>query len=159
MITPAAQTGSGTWWVCDEPWPTGKPTGIRYFPFQAADRSKIPANFNVDAGPFQTKAEATSYIDQHFTGHGGTGSGGSGPPQSEAGIPTLPNPLGFLGFLGEIGHWLGILVTALTDIHTYISLGWLLLGLLFLVAGIIWWQRENIGRAAALVAEGAAAGA
>ena len=54
-------------------------------------------------------------------------------------------PLGFLGGLTEIGHWLGVAVTDLTDIHMYISLGWLFLGFLLLLLGLYWWIRTSKG--------------
>jgi len=38
--------------------------------------------------------------------------------------------------LSEAGHWIGVLVAAITDPHLWISLGWLLLGIMLLIAGL-----------------------
>jgi hypothetical protein len=39
--------------------------------------------------------------------------------------------------LWSVGHWIGELVSHLTDIHMWISIGWLALGLLLLITGIM----------------------
>ena|SRR6478672_7748990 len=41
---------------------------------------------------------------------------------------------GLFGGLTEVGHFFGVLVSNLTDVHMWISLGWLLLG-----AGLVFW--------------------
>jgi hypothetical protein len=48
-----------------------------------------------------------------------------------------------LGWLEEIGHWIGVAVTDLTDVHMWISLGWLGLGLILIMIGLFWWIRST----------------
>lgn len=38
--------------------------------------------------------------------------------------------------ISEAGHWIGVFVTAVTDYHLWVSLGWLWLGVLLLIAGL-----------------------
>jgi hypothetical protein len=45
--------------------------------------------------------------------------------------------------LSEVGHWIGVFVTNITDMHMWISLGWLALGLLLFVVGIVWLLRKS----------------
>lgn len=118
------------WWAVPKLVPTGRGDQQQFVPEQAATR---PAN--AIGGPFATEQECEQWIIRH----------NAAPPP----IPTIPNPL---GFLGEIGHWVGLFVAAVTDIHTWISLSWLTLGLILLVMGIIWWNRGTITRLAATAA-------
>lgn len=130
MTTPSGPPGQGQWWVmaANSPRP-GSP------PFQAVQsptRPKDTAIAHVAAGPFATQAAAQAWITQQDP---------TGIP-----IPSIPNPFGFLAALGwiqEIGHWAGILVSAITDLHTYISLGWLMLGFILLIIGILMWLRTT----------------
>lgn len=50
---------------------------------------------------------------------------------------------GLFAPLTEIGHFFGVLVTDLTDVHMYISLGWLALGMALLILGIYLWVRTS----------------
>lgn len=56
----------------------------------------------------------------------------------------ITNPL---SGITETGHWLGVLVTNLTDVHMWISLGWLQLGvLLILIGAFLWFQGTRTGQ-------------
>lgn len=122
MTTPVQQ-----WWVVQAVMGArgGQP------PFVAVESPTRPPDTSQGhtvAGPFATKAEADAWIAQRT----------AGPP-----LPSIPNPLSFLGWLQDIGHWTGILVASLTDIHMWISLGWLGLGLILLVIGFMMWFRTT----------------
>lgn len=130
MTTPGAPPAQGQWWVmaANSPRPGSPP----FQAVQSATRPKDTAIAHVAAGPFATKTDAENWIQQQDP---------TGIP-----IPSIPNPLSLLAGLGwiqEIGHWAGILVSAITDLHTYISLGWLMLGFILLIIGILMWLRTT----------------
>lgn len=83
-------------------------------------------------GPFGTQAAAQAYWHQH----------GLQTPQqvkhSETTGPnlSLPNPL---AGIDEIGAVLKAFFTTVTDWHFWASLGWILLGLVLMAAGIRLW--------------------
>jgi len=77
-------------------------------------------------GPFPTQAEATTAAK--------TLDRGRAPGASAA--STIPNPF---SWVGAIAHWIGDLVEHLTDVHMWISLGWIALGLLLVALGINLW--------------------
>lgn len=141
MTTPAS---GGQWWViaADVPHP-GQP------PFNAIQSATRPADTavtHVAAGPFATKADAENWIN--------------GQLNNLPGLPSIPNPFGFLAALGwiqEIGHWFGIAVSAVTDVHMWISVGWLALGFWMLVIGILLWLKIPQRVASAAKDAGAAA--
>lgn len=132
MTTPAAASSSGQWWV------VSRASGARGGPPQLiAVQSSSPPPGEI-GGPFPTQAAAQQFILQQ---------------ENQSTFPAVPNPFGFLAALGwiqEIGHWLGILISAATDLHTYISLGWLTLGFWMLVIGLLLWLRipQRAARAA-----------
>lgn len=104
---------SGGWWV--RPGWTGVPEQSATSPGQGWH------------GPYPTqdaafKAEITS--------------GPAGAPQRIGTVPGAPSyaPPNF-SWLGVLGHWVGDFVLHLTDAHMWISLGWLLLGILLIVLG------------------------
>jgi hypothetical protein len=84
-------------------------------------------------GPYNTKADAEKAA-QSAVGSGSGNISTQGPPGSS----TLPNPL---AALGEIAHWAGVIVTHLTDLSMWISLGWIALGLVLLAVGITVWLK------------------
>lgn len=121
MTTPPA--AAGTWWVMEASVVGhGAP---QYRAVQSATRPHDTAVSHVAAGPFSTEADAQAWIK------GQEGGGLS--------FPAPPNPLAFLGWLQEAGHYAGLLIAALTDVHLYISLGWLVLGFWLAVAGVVLW--------------------
>ena len=82
-----------------------------------------------------------------------TGSINQGPPHSNPAGYTLdsfPNWVKDIPIIGpiisggenaasglaEAGHWIGKFVTTITDVHLWISLGWLFLGMSFLFVGL-----------------------
>lgn len=157
MTTPAApgsssssssSTAKGQWWVMEASAPgRGAP---QFRAIESATRPKDTAVSHVAAGPFATQADAQNWINQQGS------IGGI--------LPSIPNPFGFLAALGwiqEIGHWVGIAVAAVTDIHMWISLGWLALGFWMLVIGILLWLKipQRAARAAKQAATAAAVAA
>lgn len=64
-------------------------------------------------------------------------------PGPEGGLfPGVSNPLAFLGWLQDIGHWIGVFVSAITDGAMWRSLGWITLGLILMVVGILMLLRK-----------------
>lgn len=123
MTTPAPTTAAGTWWVMEASVVGhGAP---QYRAVESATRPKDTAVSHVAAGPFSTQSAAQAWITQQ------QGGGLS--------FPAPPNPLAFLGWLQEFGHYAGLIVAAVTDVHTYISLGWLFLGLQLVMLGVVLW--------------------
>ena len=43
--------------------------------------------------------------------------------------------------LGAISHWIGVFVEGITNVHMWISIGWLLLGVSLVLIGIALWLR------------------
>lgn len=140
----AAASGTGQWWVLAADVPArGQPP---FKAIQSATRPKDTAVSHVAAGPFASQVDAQAWINNQLNGL--------------PGLPSIPNPFAFLAALGwiqEIGHWLGIVVAAATDLHTYISLGWLALGFWLLLIGILLWLRVPQRVASAAKDAGAAA--
>lgn len=135
MTTPSA--GNGQWWVILEA-SSGPPISSGFIVVQgtaAAIHQKYGTGPQVN-GPYATRAEAEAAGQKLSQPFG---------PQPPTGLPGgTPNPFAFLAALGwiqEIGHWAGILVSAVTDVHTWISVGWLGLGFWMLVIGILLWLR------------------
>lgn len=153
--TPA--TSSGDWWVILEA-SSGPPISSGFIVVQgtaAAIHAKYGTGPQV-MGPYPTRAAAEAAGNQASQPFG---------PQPPTGFPGgIPNPFGFLAALGwiqEIGHWVGLAVSYVTDIHMWISLGWLALGFWMLVIGILLWLKipQRAARAAKEVGETAAAAA
>lgn len=155
MTTPAApgsssssSTAKGQWWVMEASVPSHGP---QFNAIESATRPKDTAVSHVAAGPFATQADAQNWISQQSNPIGNL-------------VPSIPNPFGFLAALGwiqEIGHWVGIAVAAVTDLHTWISIGWLALGFWMLVIGILLWLKipQRAARAAKEAATAAAVAA
>lgn len=147
---PAGPGGSSPaksqWWVVQNP------SGARGGPpvYIAVQAATSPPN--EVAGPFPTEAAARQKILDLEN------------QNTFPAAPSIPNPFGFLAALGwiqEIGHWVGLAVSAVTDIHMWISVGWLVLGFWMLVVGILLWLKipQRAARAAREVGQTAAAAA
>jgi hypothetical protein len=150
MTTP---TGTGDWWVILEAQ-AGPPIQSGFIVVQGT-AAEIHAKYGTGSqvmGPYPTRAAAEAAGNQVSQPFG---------PQPPTGLPGgIPNPFGFLAALGwiqEIGHWVGIVVAAVTDLHTWISVGWGLLGFWMLVIGILLWLK--IPQRTAKLAKDAAAAA
>lgn len=110
----------------------GIPIGghAEWLPPQQGTRAQVAAKFPdpqyVIRGPFPTETTARAFMSAH--------------PTRSVGVnpPRISNPL---TYLGEIGHFFGVLVTHLTDIHMWISLAWIALGAWLFIAGIVLWLR------------------
>lgn len=86
------------------------------------------------SGPFGSAAEATSFLAGHAKGPGAEST-------TNLTAPSFTDPL---AGLVEIGHWIGDLVSHLTDAAMWRSIGWLVLGILFIVAGFVWLAKGEI---------------
>ena len=54
---------------------------------------------------------------------------------------SVSNPL---AWLGAIAHWIGEAVAHILDVHMWRSIGWIVLGVVLMVAGILLWlKKEN----------------
>ena len=95
--------------------------GIHMYPTQAAAAAATPQNLN---------AAQTQMFEKVVLQGPGVGSGFFGLGQN---IATLSNAAAIF----DIGHWIGVLVTHLTDIFMWRSLGWITLGLVLLIVGIM----------------------
>lgn len=119
------------WWVVG----TNPGRGVPVKQYQAVQAAKRPLDYA--AGPFATQADAQAWITAHT-------------PQGF----SIPDPFsgitGVAQAAGEFSHWTGLLVAAVTDIHTWISLGWLWLGIVLFVVGVLFWMRAP-QRAAAMI--------
>ena len=82
------------------------------------------------SGPYPNQAAAQAAANT---------PGGGFPGANIPGEIHVSNPLAFLGWLQDIGHWVGVAVAAITDRYMWISLGWLFLGFILLVAGVLSW--------------------
>jgi hypothetical protein len=49
----------------------------------------------------------------------------------------------FFGPLLEVGHFIGVFVTDITDIAMWRSLGWIALGEILVILGIIVWLKQS----------------
>lgn len=110
------------WWV-EEP-----ALGLKIAPYKIVSSPTRPPDTSewvVAAGPFTTQADAQKWVKAH----------------QKLQLPGLPNPFGFLAWIQDIGHWVGILVANVTDIHMWISLGWLALGGFLVLIGLWLWVR------------------
>lgn len=130
------------WYVVEEPWPTAHPTGLKRFPYEAPSKSALPMNFSYISGPYRDKTEAQAAVNKGVSAPGGPVTGGTQPPQSQAGVPNLPNPLSGIERVGAV---LESFYKALTDGKMWRSVGWLLLGIALVIAGLfLWLKREGM---------------
>jgi hypothetical protein len=141
MTTPA----SSQWWVfavasLSDP-STSSPDYIQAATAAAAEAATGKGNTTPPVGgPFATKADAQAWVTGPGAQYFGAGKTNVAPPSDlpvTAGTPGLSNPLAALGWLQDIGHWFGVAVTALTDKSTWISVGWLLLGLVLVIIALL----------------------
>lgn len=127
------------WWVLQKgPGGTGRGGGPLYSVVESPTRPTPPAGGAiVAAGPFPTAQAAQSWINAQ-----------SVPAPPDFGIP---NPF---SWVGAVAHWIGDAVLSITDVHMWISLGWLLLGTLLIVWGFLLLFRvpQRAARTAATVA-------
>lgn len=122
--------GSGDpWWIIL----TASATGGSGFMVVQGSQAEIDRKYGgppVVRGPFSTQADAEK------SAKGAVGSGSNS--ISEQGPVAGGNPL---DALGEIAHWAGVIITNLTDVHMWISLGWMALGLILITMGILLWLK------------------
>lgn len=106
------------------------------------------------AGPFATRANAQKYKDAIGTGKvlppGGTpivGSSGRGTTQAVENANPLAGILGLSRIIGDIGR-------ALTDGKMWRSLGWVVLGIILILAGLALFLKKPIEQAIGQVIKG-----
>ena len=121
------------WWVVNVP------SGLPRDPGQEAltvREEPLPVDAQKVAGPFDTEAEARKKLNQLTHGNP------SLPSQvHEAQGPVhVSNPL---DFVQEIGHWIGVLVTDITDVAMWRSIGWIMLGAAMFIGGVFLWLKDK----------------
>jgi hypothetical protein len=117
------------WWIIL----TASATGGSGFTVVQGTQAEIDKKYGgppVVRGPYNTQADAEKAAKAAV----GSGSGSI----STQGPVVTGNPL---DALGEIAHWAGVIVTALTDVHLWISLGWIALGLVLIGVGAGLWLK------------------
>lgn len=152
-------SGGGTpaqWWVVYD-----LPAQTSLIAVQGTEvAGQVRANgktYNMRAGPFGSESAAEQWIGEH-QGAGAPGSTGNTgttdipvPNPIPGGQPIeIPNPFGGVGGavgaasgVTEVGHFLGVLVSNLTDVHLWISMGWLWLGFTLILIGLLLWFRQS----------------
>lgn len=111
--------------------PGGRPTAY------GAAFSNVLAHFGAPKG-IEGSQQPFGVLPQALVGALGT-IGITGIPGS--GGTALSGLGGLFGGLSEVGHFFGVLVANLTDVHMWISLGWLLLGAILVFWGILLWLK------------------
>lgn len=122
-------------------------------------------SWQVDAGPFPTRKQAQQWAPRPLTVFDWVGSAiagvliGAGTQQPSTAVPAgqaaaAAAPDALLGPLAGIAGSFEALFTAVTDGKMWRSLGWILLGILLMIAGVLLWigpgaaRRSPIGIAA-----------
>jgi hypothetical protein len=85
-------------------------------------------------GPYPTKAAAQAKMSALDKQHSA---------KTNTNIPVISQAAALASGVAEIGHWSGDLITHLTDVYMWISLGWIALGLLLLVLGLMWLLKKT----------------
>ena len=134
-----AKAPAGDWYAVKIPVPRTGRTEIIYV--QAKNREvagDIDPGAVVLGGPYPSPGDAQRAAPQ---GSSGSTKSATGVAPTENALPQpLPNPL---DALAEIGHWIGAFVTDITDVYMWISLGWIFLGLLLLIVGLMWLLKKT----------------
>jgi hypothetical protein len=146
------------WYVIEQFFPDGS---SKFGVSQFTQTPSPPANQTV-YGTWPTRAAAERAINDGsfrnaphvWRGPNVSGSGGHGGPGgiNVPGVqaPGIPSPFSWLGVLS---HWVGDFVLHILDVHMWISMGWLTLGLLLIIVGILFWLK--LPQKAAKAASGA----
>lgn len=140
-----------TWFVCIDPSDKGKPVSrLEQVDFRIQVQPTDPnymilmsggvINWNGQPltrwkGPFATEAEAKAAQNPQQQS-----------PNPVTDITTAAQNANFnpLGWLGAIGHWIGEAVAHILDVHMWRSIGWITLGVVLLVLGLLLWlKKEN----------------
>lgn len=152
----AASTSSPAiyWWVgayIEAGMSTSGSSGTPYLPFVFQDATKAQAEKDAGAkllaGPFDTQAQAQDWADAYeknpSTLHAGSGlSPGTGTVKGDN-----PPVSGLASFAAGIEAFF----RALADAGTWISLGWLTLGILLIMGGLVLWARRSSPALSALI--------
>jgi hypothetical protein len=145
-----------TWWVGEQFNPDGSAVYA-----EISDSSPgghpTPGDNQIIYGPYPSQAAAKAAENragqlaarQTYRGKNvSQGPGGFNIPGNQA----PPNPF---SWVGAISHWIGDFVLHLTDVHMWISIGWITLGAVLIFAGIMLWLK--VPQTAAALAPAAAA--
>ena len=90
-------------------------------------RKPFPAGALVDSGPYKTQAEADAAAAKLRSA-----------PVPGTPVPGIPNPF---SWIGAVSHWVGDFVLSVTDVHMWISVGWILLGAMLVIWGLLLWLK------------------
>lgn len=151
------------YWVVNNSPPGSGPGGSAYTSYAIVrgtfDQAAGIPNAGGVSGPYDTLAEAykvwkaepqnqdvssLTTIGQAIGGgvgfalYGGNAAGVAATAKSGGQVAgsILPD------WLQDIGHWIGVAVAHLIDVHMWRSIGWITLGLVLLTAGIFLWLRK-----------------
>ncbi len=136
--------GQTQWWVI---WANNQPVagvGVTATTFAGtkaqADARAAKVVDGTVTGPYATEAAALAAIKA--AGGSGSGSTVTSPPAGPQ-QPSVPNPLAGLEGLAKI---FGDFFTGLTDGKMWRSLGWIVLGIALMLAGVLWWIGPSAAR-------------
>lgn len=130
------------WYVIEQFYPDGS---AQFGVSQFTQTPQPPDNQTV-YGTWPTRDAAEKAINDGsfrlaphvYRGGNVSGSGGQGGPGG-LNIPGIQAPgvptTGPFSWVGAVAHWLGKFVLDLTDVHMWISLGWIVLGILLIIGG------------------------
>lgn len=110
--------------------PGGRPTAYGAAFSQVLTHTGAPGGVEGSQQPFGVLPDALLRALNALGITGFTGKGG-----------ILGGLAGIFSGLTEIGHYFGVFVANITDVHMWISLGWLLLGLILVALGINLWLK------------------
>jgi hypothetical protein len=133
-----AAAGSNQWWIVVTP----NTQGNQYKIIQGSAASVQGQYGQYAQGPFATRADAQAAAGGALSPGQVASAAGAGLTQ---GLTPTMVPTGISAGLSifDVGHWLGVLVTNLTNIAMWRSLGWLALGALLLILGLALWLKST----------------
>jgi len=117
------------WWII---WRADSQDKLSGTIVEAQSRPPLPQDARSIEGPLPTKAAAQKEVKRIEGAKPVTGGGPLNPVIVAGSAAGITDPLG----LFAIGHWIGKLVSGLTDVHMWISLGWMALGISLFLAGL-----------------------
>ena len=140
--------GAKPWWVVIG---SSSATGSATLPawlYEAATAADADAAATKDGhtgitateGPFTTKAQAQTAANGITQGEApgpGVGAVEGAASSAVSGISSA------VSGISEVGHFLGKLVTDVTDGAMWRSIGWILLGLVLIVIGMVMWAGKS----------------
>jgi hypothetical protein len=145
-----AAAGSSQWWIVVTP----NTQGAQYKIIQGSAASVQGQYGQYAQGPFATRADAQAAAGGGLSPGQVAGAAGAGLTQGLT--PTMvPTSISAGLSIFDAAHWIGVLVTNLTNVAMWRSLGWLALGVMLMTVGLMLWLK--LPQKAADIATSAAA--